>query len=161
MKNTPWRKIEETLREAGSDDVPVRDRDAFWEAFKVRAEGETRNEPAPTPVVLFPAWVKAAACFAVIVTGAALFIPTPSNNSIVDAELSEITAIEVAAAHGEITTDESAGGTIVWVHGLELEDAGPNQIKAFDVAADHSAVTIMNDESTNSTILWVHGMELK
>ena len=161
MKNTPWRKIEETLREAGSDDVPVRDRDAFWEAFKVRAEGETRNEPAPAPVVLFPAWVKAAACFAVIVTGAALFIPTPSNNSIVDAELSEITAIEVAAAHGEITTDESAGGTIVWVHGLELEDAGPNQIKAFDVAADHSAVTIMNDESTNSTILWVHGMELK
>ena len=161
MKNTPWRKIEETLREAGSDDVPVRDRDAFWEAFKVRAEGETRNEPAPAPVVLFPAWVKAAACFAVIVTGASLLIPTPSNNSIVDAELSEITAIEVAAAHGEITTDESAGGTIVWVHGLELEEAGPNQIKAFDVAADHSAVTIMNDESTNSTILWVHGMELK
>ena len=49
----------------------------------------------------------------------------------------------------------------MWVHGLKLEDAGPNQIKAFDVASDHSAVTIMNDESTNSTILWIHGMELK
>ena len=161
MKNMPWQEIEETLRETGSDDVPVRDSDAFWEAFKARAEGETRNEPSPAPVVIFPAWLKVAACFAVIVTVAALLIPNPPNNSIVDAELSEITAIEVAAAHGEITTDKSAEGTIVWVHGLELEDAGLNQIKKFDVAADHSAVTIMNDESTNSTILWIHGMELK
>ena len=121
MKNESWQDIEAALRAAG-DDVPVRDADEFWHDFKARLkDDDVRNEPAPAPVLMFPTWMKAVACAGIIVAAVALLSP-PETPTVTDAGLSEVKALDVAAAHSAvmIMTDEASQGTIVWVHGMEL-----------------------------------------
>lgn len=120
MNPISWPDVEMELA-ARQADVKVAEADRFWDEFRCRA-GETHQDAADAlPILVFPAWAKAAACLVAIIA-LTLMVAIRSDPMVSE---NEIQSLDITASHSSVfvVNDYETMATIVWVSDLEINDA--------------------------------------